>query len=87
MLINPSAWPYIEIRMQDEDTVMFLGNGGRVQVLGKTLINQNYIQEEIRSIEVRECLLSFGEESLSFSLLQKNLKIKVNRNIILPVVV
>ena len=31
-----------------------------------------------------ECLLSCGAEFLSFSLLSKNLKIKIYRNIILP---
>ena len=35
-------------------------------------------------IEVRKCLLSFGAES--FVLLSKNLKINMNRTIILPVV-
>jgi hypothetical protein len=38
-------------------------------------------------IEVRECLLLFGAEFLSSSLLSKNLKIKIYRTIILPVVV
>jgi len=33
-----------------------------------------------------ECLLSFGAESNSFCLLCKNLKKKIYRNIILPVV-
>ena len=37
-------------------------------------------------IEVRQCLLSFGAESLvSTSLLSKSLKIKIYRTIILPV--
>jgi len=36
--------------------------------------------------EVRECLLSFGAEFLSSSLLSKNVKIKIYRTIILPVV-
>jgi len=48
--------------------------------LGTTLTNQN-------SIAVRQCLLSFGAESfVSTSLLSKNLKIKIYRTIILPVV-
>jgi len=34
--------------------------------LGTTLMNQNSIQEEIRLIEVRKCLLSFGAESFVF---------------------
>jgi hypothetical protein len=37
-------------------------------------------------IEVRDCLLSFGAESFVFSLLSKNIKIKIYRTIILPVV-
>ena len=37
-------------------------------------------------IEVRECLLLFGAELLSSSLLSRNLKIKIYRTIILPVV-
>ena len=37
-------------------------------------------------MEVEEYLLSFGAESLSSSLLSKNLKIELYRTIILPVV-
>jgi hypothetical protein len=37
-------------------------------------------------IEVREYLLSFGAESLASGLLSRNLKIKIYRTIILPVV-
>jgi len=37
-------------------------------------------------IEVRECLLSFGAELFSSSLVSRNIKIKVERIIILPVV-
>jgi len=37
-------------------------------------------------MEVRECLLSFGAESLSPSLLSKNIEIKISRTITLPVV-
>jgi hypothetical protein len=36
-------------------------------------------------MEVRECLLSFGAESFSSSLVSKNLKIKIYTTIILPV--
>jgi len=55
--------------------------------LGKTLINQNSIQEEIK------CRLKLGDACyysvqnlLSSSLLSKTLKIKIYRTIILPVV-
>ena len=34
--------------------------------LGTTLTNQNSVPEEIRAIEVRKCLLSFGAESFIF---------------------
>jgi len=37
-------------------------------------------------MEFKECLLSFGEECFSSSLLSKNLKIKIYRIVILPVV-
>jgi len=45
-----------------------------VKYLGRTLANQNSIQEEIKSRLVRECLLSFSAEFLSSSLLLSNLK-------------
>ena len=34
--------------------------------LGTTLTDQNTIQEKIEQIDVRECLLSFGAESIVF---------------------
>jgi hypothetical protein len=40
----------------------------------------------MRSSTVRECLLSFGAESCVFQLISQNIKIKIHRNIILPVV-
>jgi len=43
-----------------------------------------YIQSVLKL--VRECLLSFGAEFLFSRLLSKNLKIKIYRSIILPVV-
>jgi len=36
--------------------------------------------------ELRQCLLSFGAEYFVLSLLSKNLKIKIYRTVILPVV-
>ena len=55
--------------------------------LGKTLTNQNFIQEEIknRSKSGNACYLSV-QNLLSFSLLSKNIKIKMYRTIILPFV-
>jgi hypothetical protein len=49
--------------------------------LGTTLTNQNSIQEGIKSR-----LLSFGEESFVFQFANKIIKRKVDRTIILPVV-
>jgi hypothetical protein len=48
--------------------------------LRKTITNQNSVQEEIR-----KCLISFGEESYMLHIPIKNLKIKICRSIILPV--
>ena len=55
--------------------------------LGKKLTNQNSIQEEIKSRlkSVNACYHSV-QNLLSSSLLSKNLKIKIYRTIILPVV-
>jgi len=55
--------------------------------LGTALINQNSIQEEIKSIlkSGNVCYHSV-QNLLSSSLLSKNLKIKIYRTIILPVV-
>ena len=57
MLIKLSAWPCIEIRMQDEVTLqrlkIVLWKGCKSScTLEKKLINQNYIQEEIKSIYI-----------------------------------
>jgi len=54
--------------------------------LGTSIIYQNSIQDDIKQIEVMECLLSFGAESFVCSLLSKNIKSKIYRTIILPVV-
>jgi len=55
--------------------------------LGKTLTNQNSIQEEIKSkLKSRDACCHSVQNLLSASLLSKNLKIKIYRNIILPVV-
>ena len=55
--------------------------------LGTTLTNQNPIQEEIKSRlrSVNECYYSV-QKLLSSRLLSKNLKLKIYRNVILPVV-
>ena len=54
--------------------------------LGTTLTNQNSIQEEIMSrLKSQNACYHSVQNLLSSSLLSKNLKIKINRTIILPV--
>ena len=55
--------------------------------LGTTLINQNSIQEEIKSrLKLGNACYHSVQNLLSSSLLSKNLKITIYRTIILPVV-
>jgi hypothetical protein len=54
--------------------------------LGTTLTDQNSIQEEIKSRMKSENDCYHSVQILSFSLLSKNLKIKIYKTIILPVV-
>ena len=55
--------------------------------LGTTLTNQNSIQEEIRStLKLGNACYHSVQNLLSSSLLSKNLKLKIYRTIILPVV-
>ena len=55
--------------------------------MGTTLTNQNSIQEEIKSrLKSGNACYHSVQNLLSSSLLSKNLKIKINRTIILPVV-
>jgi len=55
--------------------------------LGTTITNKNYIQEEIKSrFKSRNACYYSVQNLLSSSLLSKNLKIKIYRIIILPVV-
>jgi len=55
--------------------------------LGTTLTNQNSIQEEIKSrLKLGNACYHSVQNLLSSSLLSKNLKIKIYRTIILPVV-
>jgi hypothetical protein len=63
---------------------------GRVEefkYLGTTLTNQNFIQEEIKSrLKLGKACCWSVQNLLSSSLLSRGLKIKIYRNIILPVV-
>jgi hypothetical protein len=55
--------------------------------LGTTLTNQNCIQEEIKSrLKSGNVCYQSVQNILSSTLLSKNLKIKIHRTIILPVV-
>ena len=55
--------------------------------LGKTLTNQNCIQVEVRSrLKLGNACYHSVQKLLSSCLLSKNLKIKIHRTIILPVV-
>ena len=55
--------------------------------VGKTLTNQNSVQKEIKSrLKLGNACYHSVQDLLSSSLLSKNLKIKIYRTIILPVV-
>jgi hypothetical protein len=55
--------------------------------LGTTLTNENYIQEEIKSsLKLGNACYYSVQNLLSSSVLSKNLKIKIYRTIILPLV-
>ena len=54
---------------------------------GTILTNQNYIREEIKSrLKLRNACYYSVQNLLSSSLLSKNLKIKIYRTIILPII-
>jgi hypothetical protein len=60
---------------------------GEFKYLGTTFPNQNSIQEEIKSrLKSGNACYHLVQNLLSTSLLSKNLKIKIYRTIILPVV-
>ena len=71
---------------------MRIDNGSSKRVeefkyLGANLTNQNSIQEEIKSrLKLGNACYHSVQNLLSSSLLSKSLKIKIHRNIILPVV-
>ena len=66
---------------------MSVCKGGRVKYLGANLTDQNSIQEEIKSrLKSRNACYHSVQNLLSSSLVPKNLKIKIYRTIILPVV-
>jgi len=69
------------------DRQWILSKGGTVQIFGKTLANQNYIQEEIKiRLKSGNACYNSVQNLLSSSLLSKNTKIKIYITIILSVV-
>jgi hypothetical protein len=62
-------------------------NGGRVQIFGTTLKNQNSVQNEITSrLNSRNACYHSVQNVLSYSMLSKSIKINTHRTIILSVV-
>jgi hypothetical protein len=76
--------------MQDEVTKIdnsSFERVGKFEYLGTTITNQNSIQEEIKSrLTAGNACYNLVQNLLSSSLLSKNIKIKIYRTIILPVV-
>jgi hypothetical protein len=61
--------------------------GRRVQIFGNNFNKSKfYSGRNKEQFEIRECLLSFGAESFVFQFADKNIKMKVDRTIILSVV-
>jgi len=92
MLIKLSTRSCLEIKMWDEVKNIKTDNSSFERVedfkySGTTLTNQNFIQVKIKSIlkSGNDCYSSV-QNLLSSSLLSKNLKIRIYRTRILPVV-
>jgi hypothetical protein len=69
------------------ENISFEGGGGQFKYLGKPLTNQNFVQEEIKNRLKSENAFYYSMQNLLFcSLVSKNIKIKIFRSIILPVV-
>ena len=92
MLIKLSTWSSLEIRIQNEvtvyrGTVLSFEKVEEFEFLGTNLTNQNSFREEIKSRlkSGNDCYHSV-HNLLPSSLLSKNIKIKIYRTIILPIV-
>ena len=93
MLIKLSTWSCLVIRMQEEITIYtYIDNSSIEKVeqfthLGTVLTHQNSTQEEIKSsLKSRNVCYLSEQNLLSSSFPFKNIKIKIYRNINLPVV-
>ena len=92
MLIKLSIRLCLEIRTQDEVNSMKTDTSSIERVeqfkyLGTTLTKQNSIQEEIKSrLKSANACYYLVQNILFSSLLSKNLKIKIYRTVILPIV-
>ena len=82
---NNSGWIH---NIKTDNTCSSFERVKQSKYLGTTLTYQNYIQEEIKSrLKPRNTCYHSVQNLLSFSLLSKNIKINIQRTIILPVVV
>ena len=91
MLIKLSTWPCLEIRTRDKFTVwrwiIVRLKGWKSSNVWEQRWHQNSIQEEIKSrLKLGNACYYSVLNLLSSSLLSKTLKIKIYRNIIVPVV-
>ena len=92
MLIKLSTWSCIEIRNARRIHSVRIDNSTferleEFKYLGTTLTNQTSIAEEINSrLRSGNVCYHSVQNLLSFRLLSKNLKIKIYRTVILPVV-
>jgi hypothetical protein len=91
MLIKLSTWLSPDRNAERGDSVKIDNNSiervEELQYLGKTLTDQNSIQAEIKSrLKLGNACCHSVQNLLSSRILSKNLKIKIYRNIIFPVV-
>jgi len=92
MLIKLNIWSCFMKRMQEKNHNTETGNKSfemveQFQCLGTALTNQNCIHDKIKSrLRSGNACYHLVQSVLSSSLLSKNIKIKLQRNIIFPVV-
>jgi hypothetical protein len=66
MLRELSTWPFLRTECRAKSQYKDRQKSGTVQIFGTSLTNQNSIQEEIKSRQIMEYLLSFGAEFFVF---------------------